>query len=354
MSRYELELRVDLPSGPGHSLGDALTRRSQEARRAIYRKLGLRAHSQAWVTLDLSAASGRQRLQRLAEECRAARALIGTATVTECLDDAETAAADWFLLRTPVADNSFSLWDDYPCYLPGKLPKGHVSNETFVSAGFVDAYRRLGLAGLSFLRCRNAGRKQAAPWFAALPDHPLGHGLDHPWFDRAAWVRDVGGFPGRRSSSIGTAQYAFHQGWLREDLVGRDPIIGPLLGLFQERSPEEGSTLTGLTVVTVPRYWTRAFPAGDFAYIPWGEDGPNRVGKILRFRQLVVRRRARAALVKAGILPVKALLAVRSVAAPEPRVEPLDEQYAPDPPMYTPQELAALRRREQELFGESG
>jgi hypothetical protein len=215
----------------------------------------------------------------------------------------------------------------------------------------VDVYRRSALTGLAFLRCRNAGRKQGPPWFAALPDHPLGHGLDHPWFDRDRWVRDVGGDGRKRSSAINTAQYAFHQTWARLDLAERDPTVGPLLELFATAADE--STLTGLTIVTVPRYWTGALPASDFAYLPWGEDGPNRVGKLLRFRQLAVGRRARAALVEAGLFPEKVFLAVRSVAAPEPGVAMLDAIYPPDPPMYSPDELAGLRRRERELFGGS-
>jgi hypothetical protein len=102
----------------------------------------------------------------------------------------------------------------------------------------------------------------------------------------------------------------------------------------------------------VPRYWTGAFPDADVAYIPWGEDGPNRVGKLMRFRQLMLGRRARRALIAARVLSPKTLLAVRSVAAPEPGVVALDGLHAPVPPMYTPEELAVLRATEQRLFGE--
>jgi hypothetical protein len=347
--RYELQLRVDVPAPGGQSLGDALGPRSQEMRTAIYGALRLRVHSHSWVRIDLGTAHGRQMVERLAAECAAAGAVMGTATVTERLDDVESAAADWSLLHTKTAYDSFSLWDDYPSYRSGTHPKGHALNHTFVSSEFVDAYRALGLTGLSFLRCKNAGRKQGPPWFAALPDHFLGHGLDHPWFDRDLWVREVGPHSSKRTSSIDTAQYAFHRRWLRADRVARDAVVGPLLALVPEPPPEE-STLLGLTIVTVPRYWTAASPAADFAYIPWGEDGPNREGKILRFRQLAVSRRARAALIASSLFPAEVFLAVHSITAPEPGVAVLDELYPRAPPMYTPDELAELRRLEREQF----
>lgn len=76
----------------------------------------------------------------------------------------------------------------------------------------------------------------------------------------------------------------------------------------------------------MPRYWTGALPAADFAHVPWGEDGPNREGRILRFRQLAVRDRARQVLVEAKLVPAKSFLPLR-------------------------EELARLRDEEITLFG---
>jgi hypothetical protein len=253
-------------------------------------------------------------------------------------------------VTTKTADRSFSLWDDYPSYAPGSVAGHHVMNHTFVSEEFVQACGRSGLQGVSFLRCRSRGRTPTASWFAALPDQGLGRGLDHPWFDRRLWIRDVGDHPTRRSSSLDTGQNCFHQRWLRLDLGPEAEFLVPLLELFPPPGPHE-STLSGLTLVTVPRYWARVFPDADFAYVPWGEDGPNREGKPMRFRQLVVSRRARQVLIDARLLPPKALLAVRSIVAPEAGVEVLDEHHGPVPPMYTPGELAALRLEERRLFG---
>jgi len=350
MPRFQLQLRVDSPSSDGDRLASALTEASERVRVDLYRKLGLKVHSNAWVTIALGSDKGRRTVQAILEECRAGNVVAGSATVFERLDEAETAAADWFYVTTKTADRSFSLWDDYPSYTPGGMAGQHVMNHTFVSEEFVQACERSRLRGVSFLRCRSRGRKPARAWFVALPDQGLGHGLDHPWFDRRLWIRDVDDYPARRSSSLDMGQNCFHQRWLRLDLGPEAAFLVPLLELFPPPRPRE-STLSGLTVVTVPRYWARVFPDADFAYVPWGEDGPNREGKPMRFRQLVVSRRARRALIDAGLLAPKALLAVRSIVDPEAGVEVLDEHHDPVPPMYTPDELVVLRLEERRLFG---
>jgi hypothetical protein len=160
----------------------------------------------------------------------------------------------------------------------------------------------------------------------------------------------VGDHPTRRSSSLDTGQNCFHQRCLRLDLGPEAELLVPLLELFPPPRPRE-STLSGLTPVTVPRYWARVFPDADFAYVPWGEDGPNREGKPMRFRQLVVSRRARQVLIDARRLAPKALLAVRSIVVPEAGIEVLDEHHGRVPAMNTPDELAALRLEERCLFG---
>ena len=347
MARFEIDFRLDAPGSGGFA--DALTEDSERMRARVYRKLRLKVHSNAWARINLSSERGRDTLRKVHEECKSGLVVAGAGTVTELLDEHETAAAHWFLLVTRTADDSFSLWDEYPSYKPGSLPAAHALNHTFVSAAFVAAYERLKLRGLSFLRCRNAGRKAGPGWFVALPDHSLGHGLDHPWFERNLWIRDVGDAPAKRTSSIEVGQNCFHQRWLRSDLVLDDPLLEPVLDLFATQAADE-SNLSGLRFVTVPRFWTETYPDADFAYVPWGEDGPNREGKMMRFRQLMVSRKARQALIDARLFSGKAFLAVRSVALPENHLEVLDKRYDPVPPMYTAEELVALRSKERSLF----
>ena len=334
-----LTLRVDAPGGdPGRQIHSA---ESETLRKRIYGALKLRVFSVSWVTLRLGTPKAEEAIALLEKERRAGTAQVGTAHFAQPLAEEEEPQSDWCLLSTPQVSGSFSLWDDYPAYKPGSLPaKAHALNHTFVSEPFVSACDRAGLRGLEFLSCRNSGRKAAAPWFAALPAHSLGNGLDHPWFDRERWVHHVDGDPHKRTSAIETGQNEFHQFWLRSSAES-EPLVRRLLTLCPMPA-EPVSGLLGLNFVMAPRYLARAEPKEDFAYVPWGEDGPNREGKIMRFRQLALRRRARDALIAAGLFKPRDFRRVRSVAAPEPGVLDLDARYKPIGPMYSAEERAAM------------
>jgi hypothetical protein len=348
MPTYELDLRIDARAEHADALASTLTDESQRVRSRLYQKLGLRPHSAGWVTIDPLSSKGQHALQRLIEASRGGEAVAGAGKLWEHLDPGQAATIEWFCLTTDTAPESFSLWDEYPSYKAGTHPKGHALNHTFVSAAFVEACQAAGLTGISFLCCRNAGRKAGPPWYAALPDGSLGHGLDHPWLDRDKWLRDVGDDRAKRSTSLDTGQSNFHQRWLR-DVLGPDArFLRPLLDLFAQTA--HASTLTGLTVHTVPRYWSKAAPPGDFAYAPWGEDGPNREGKLMRFRLLMVRRRARDALIETGLFAEKAFAPVLSIDTPEPGVARLDALHDRVPPMYSAAELSAMRVEERKLL----
>ena len=56
MSRYELVLRVDAPGAD--DFGGSLTDESARVRSRVYRDLGLKAHSNAWVKINLCSAKG--------------------------------------------------------------------------------------------------------------------------------------------------------------------------------------------------------------------------------------------------------------------------------------------------------
>ena len=347
MSRYELELRLDAPGV--EEFGGALSEESARARTRIYRKLGLKVHSNAWVRINLSTSEGMNKVERLIEECKAGNVTAGTANVYEYIDKDESAPAEWSYLYTKTVNSSFSLWDDYPSYISSELATGHAFNHTFVSAQFVDSCERSGLRGISFLRCRKKGRKDGPAWFAALPESSLGRGLDHGWFDRGSWIRDVGDAPAKRSSSLDVGQSNFHQRWCRADRLKDVMFLQPLLELFPMSSARD-PILLGLSFVSVPRFWSRAFPDTDFAYVPLGEDGPNREGKMMRFRQLMVSQHARRVLIEAGLFTEKAFIAVHSVASPEEGIEILDQSHGPVAPMYTADELLDLRSEEGKLF----
>jgi len=344
MPRYELSLRVDAPGDERMFFDDGTSARARER---VYGALRLKVFSSAWVRLSLGTSKADQAMAMLVQERQANSALVGTAHLAEILAEEEEPRSDWSLLYTPQVSGSFSLWDDYPEYKPGSLPKGaHALNHSFVSAEFRAVCERAALTGLEFLRLRNASRKAGPAWFAALPRRSLGNGLDHPWFDRSRWVPHVRHHAGKRISEVNIGQSQFNQYWLRDAEVRSNAFVQRLLELCPMPGKAE-SGLFGLTFVMTPRYLAGIEPAEDFAYVPWGDDGPNREGKVMRFRMLALRRRARDALVAAGLFKPRAFKRVLSVAAPEAGVANLDQLHPPVPPMYTAAELAALRARER-------
>ena len=344
MSTFSLTLRVDAPTSADGNWS-ATSSESDALRQRLYPSFGVRARSRAWVTILPGTKKGDAVLRTLSAEREAGRAVVGAATLAEACGRSETDAAHWFLLGTRTVDD-FNLWDAYPSCRAGTLPKVHALNHTFVSSAFVAVCRERQLTGVSFLRCASRGRKPGDPWFVALPDSALGRGLDHVWFDRTRWLADVRSRPDRRTSALATGQWSFHQCWLRDAAVDAMPLRDVLAVC---PTPPEYTPLGGLTITTIPRFWRGALPDADFAYIPWGEDGPNREGKILRFRNLYVSAHGRRALIDAGLFPEKMFFPVRVVDSPEPGVDLLDSAEHPLKPMYTPAELEHLRARERTL-----
>jgi hypothetical protein len=337
---YEFTFRVDAP-GDDRQFGSEV---SDEYRRRVYGALKLKDFSAAWARIRF----GTPKWKEAVELFRRERVLIGSAHFAQQLDEEDEPHSDWSLLYTPQVSGSFSLWDGYPEYKPGSLPKNaHALNHSFVSEEFVAACERAGLRGIEFLRCKNTGRKAGPPWYAALPAHTLGHGLDHPWFDRDRWLPHVRDHSRKRFDATHTGQSQFHQFWLRPQARG-EPLVHELLEICP-MPQEPGSGLFGLKFVMAPRYLSRMEPQEDFAYVPWGEDGSNREGKMMRFRQLMVRRRARDALIAAGLVKARNFLRVRSVATPEPGVADLDAKYPPPPPMYSAEELSAMRAQRPQM-----
>lgn len=145
MAQFHLELRVDAPGGD--RLAQAFTEASQRLRASLYRRLGLKVHSNAWVNIALGSDKGRRTVQAILEESRSGAVVAGSARVFERLDEAETAAADWFYVTTKTAGRSFSLWDDYPSYTPGRAVRS-ACHEPHVRVGGVrPGLRALGTSG---------------------------------------------------------------------------------------------------------------------------------------------------------------------------------------------------------------
>lgn len=312
----------------------------------FYRTLGLRA-SGPWAALDPLAPKSARTLERLELFVRSGAARLAEARLHESMTAAELDACEWFELgnRFFKGDPGFTLWDDYPSCRSAAVPDGiHLFAHCVVSARFRALVRTRRLRGLEFLRVKEKSRKPKLAWFVALPRAPLGQGVDHPWFDRARWEAHLRAHPALTRDQDATRPPGYFAGaWVRDDAYRCVPLLAQLLRILPEKSEVP---LTGLTVLPVARYWRKRVPASDFAYVPLGRDGPNREGKVLRFRGLCASRRARNALMSAGLLRSQEAAPLLLVDAPPAWAPNLDRLHPAAPPAYTDAELARLRAAE--------
>lgn len=316
---------------------------------AFYRTLGLRAVG-GWATLDPLAPKAARALERLELFVRSGAARVDEARLHESMTAAELEACEWFELgnRFFKGNPGFTLWDDYPSCRSAAVPDGiHLFADCVVSARFRALVTKRRLRGLEFLRVREKSRKPRLAWFVALPRAPLGQGVDHPWFDRPRWEVYLRAHPATTHDQDATRPPRHFRGaWVRDAAYRSEPLLARLERLLPERSE---TPLAGLAVFPVARYWRGRIPAADFAYVPLCPDGPNRDGKILRFRGLCASRRARDVLLRAGLFRQQDMTPLVLVDAPPAGAPNLDRRHPPAPPMYTPAELTALRAAERSL-----
>jgi hypothetical protein len=315
----------------------------------FYRTLGLRAAG-GWATLDPLAPKSARALERLELFVRSGAARLGEARLYESPSAAELEACEWFELanRFFKGNPGFSLWDDYPSCRSAAIPEGiHLFADCVVSSAFRALVKARRLRGLEFLRVKEKSRKPRLAWFVALPHAPLGQGVDHPWFDRPRWEAYLRAHPTlTRDQDAARPPTHFRGAWVRDAAYRSEPLLARFARLLPEKSE---TPLEGLAVFPVARYWRKRIPAADFAYVPLTRDGPNREGKVLRFRGLCASRRARDALLRAGLLREQDAVPLAVVDAPPAGAPNLDRRHPPAPPMYTAEELAALRAAERSL-----
>jgi hypothetical protein len=343
---YQLVLRLDPHDAQPNWLHDPA---APALRRSFYRSLGLRG-TDTWVTLDPLAPKTADTFDRLEVLVKSGAVALGEVRLRESLTAEELEACEWFGLENRFfkAEPGYSVWDDYPACKSAAIPDGiHLFGDVVVSAMFRAVVEARRLGGLEFLRVKEKSRKPKLVWHVAVARAPLGQGVDHPWFDRTRWERYL-----RAHAATTYDQDAarppghFSGGWIRDEAYGAVPLLARLLKLLPEKSEQP---LVGLTVLPVARYARAHLPATDFAYVPLGRDGPSRAGKLLRFRRLCASRRARDALLDAGLIRERDAEPLLVVDAPPTGAPDLDRLHPPPPPMYTDQELAALRAAEASL-----
>lgn len=250
----------------------------REGLKKIYNSLGLKLYSESWAEMELNEQNALNLLEKIKELEHQRIGHLGRGLIVEKLTPEETAKCDWFIIY-PQHSDAFDDFEPYPtckaCQCP---PNAHILSFNHVSQKFKEVVEKHNLIGLEFLWCKDIGRFQSQQWFRAFPIKPLGHGLDHEWFDRKKYVQHT-------IDSNSPLEEAFRK--LRKNYLKPGYIKGETHfdGRYFKQSWSTGSRMfdeliskfpmhdaMGLMFHALLRYQRKHLPATDFAYI-WDQPG---------------------------------------------------------------------------------
>jgi len=357
--RASLVFRLDPVLVPGQALEEDAERAFRRTVRQALAEVGIRMTDRWWAELSLDHPGElepvAERLESLAEE---GIARPGRGHVSFWLEDDVAAPLEWFELD-PV--RTFPIRRSAPVkeFSAGDLPQGcHVAHggcEQYVSESFKAAVEEEGLSGLEPLWVRDVGRFRAAQWFDAIAIAAIGRGLDHPWFDRAAfeaWWRRGGDTLPLIERTIATSTGGERESWVakRAGLLRKraDLAASPSRRFgarqFDNRFLKSRSRLRrrGAGPPIVLRHF---LPPTDFAF-SWGEwegqarDEPDMGGR------LCFNRRARDLLLRRKLVQPRECRGVLVVDEPPPGALVFDAPGFPPPARLTAEELARFRLAE--------
>jgi hypothetical protein len=367
--------RLDPVLVPGEVLEEEAERTFRRTVRQSLAEVGVRMTDRWWAELSLDHPGGlepvAERLESLAGE---GIARPGSGHLSFWLEDDAAAPLEWFELD-PV--RTFPIRRSAPVkeFSAGDLPQGcHVAHggwEQYVSESFKAAVEEEGLSGLELLWVRDVGRYRAPQWFEAMAVAALGRGLDHPWFDRAAfeaWWRSGGDTLPLIERTIATSPGGERESWeakrtgllrKRADLATSaarrfgarqfdnrfvkdgagfaEPAPNRILRLFPSQD-----RLTSLSIAGPPIVLRQFLPPTDFAF-SWGEwegqarDEPDMGGR------LCFNRRARNLLLRRKLVQPRECRGVLVVEGPPPGAPVFDAPGFPPPARLTAEELARFR-----------
>ena len=370
MPRYTLSFRIDpLPSAgladatpnPDVSAENALDaqQKEHEFRKAFYHSQGLKLYSYAWAEIPLDSPKLPGLLAALEDLQARGIAILGSGHLTEHPTEQEPAQSEWFIVTDDTSadpNRDVAGGNGYPTSHAYRFPTGtHVPEfGMLVSERFKAAVEESQLTGLEFLWVNDIGRHRAVQWHVTIPRACMGHGVDHPWYDRAhASVLVERALAEREATGVwkpvepvrpeGTWHFytpALRAGWS----VG-DPVADRLLSVFPQNEP------FALTVHALRRFLREGVPQTDFAY-HWTEygwrSGPD--GEMRILPNLCLSRHAKDELVRRCLLREKQVECVVLLDRPNGSdTDYLDHQGACPLPVYGGPERDQLRTEETRL-----
>lgn len=191
----------------------------RRVRRHIYHMYGLKLFSGAWTEVELNQATIAKLTDMFATLKAGHVGYIGSAGLREAVRPEAVETLEWFVIGSHEQDNkSFRFDAGYPtCKACKYSPLVHIQNDSFVSEKFRNVVISEGLSGLEFLWIKDEGNYAAPQWYAAIAMHPIGHGIDHPWFDINGYDQFASGEHGYLGSRYQGHLSASSIALLRED-----------------------------------------------------------------------------------------------------------------------------------------
>jgi len=310
-----------------------------EKRKELYSGLGLKLFSGAWTSIDLNETNA-QRLLEAVEALKAERiGFLGSGMLRE-EPSLEDGICEWFELYRSAVAYTGTDFDDrglaYPfCKASNYSPSHNFIRPHFVSEKFKKVVERAELTGLEFLWVRDVGKYKAPQWYAAISNHPLGFGVDHPWYNREGAIQRIGRLP---ENAFG-GMHSFSGKVFKIDWTTGSQILDSILSHFPKDSA------LGLRFSSPRRYQRKFLPETDFAY-RWSNPDSFALYDsqvFIRNRFLCCNAKARNILINERVLNEKDFESFVILDAVPKGIVHLDQKYPCPSPFYTTEEIADLR-----------
>ena len=345
MPRYELQLRVDAYSATGEWAAapplmspeyEELEERARAVRVALARRFGIRL-SGPWMqlagdtpTLDAFVAE----LERMRDAREAAP---GSIFVRELLTPDEEASCEWFSVRVQARGEGEAIERPYDGAYPAVRAVDLVDSAIAADGAFVNehvarALREAGVTGCELVWARDRGKWAAPQWYMLIPTASAGRGVDHPWFDRAAWLEVMRAF----GACTHIGMYRFDTRWFVRGWSSGTDALDRLLRMVTPGA-------LGVNLHAPRRLLRERMPDGDVAWVPW--DVARELGDV---HTILVRRRVRDLLVERRLARPDDFDGVMLVDR-APGVTYLDDTEDALPPAVALEHLEQLRTEERRL-----
>lgn len=323
-------------------------------RKKLYNSLGLKLYSHAWAYTPLNFEIASKILDLINQLEANKIGYLGSGSISETIEDSNDNQESWFRIFSDYNDNyrEFSLGSDYPICKAYKYKNTlHIQNKHYVSELFKNCIEKNNLTGLEFLWVKDIGGYQSSQWFSAIAKEPLGHGLDHAWFDRGNYIKQsiendklkpdpISNNLMRFDRVFSNGCWYFNNTNFKESWSTGTKIYDQLISRF----PKE--TSLGFSFACVPRVQRKYLPKTDFAYMWSRVDGPNYEGKFVRERDLYISNRAKKILLENFLITEKNIGKVIVLDEVPEGVIDLDLNSICPPPVYTDNEFLALKKLE--------